>query len=455
MKITFFDVLGYLLKWKYLIIAITVVVLVFSYLYIEHRQHYSAEVIIKYTDSTAAEGKTPNGAKLDVYEIISPDIVLKALDKMKAKLPVESVRSSISITPIIPLSEIELQKAKTKLGEEYAYHPIIYSVRYTLSKSVNKYGDYCRDILDNIIDEYMIYFSETYLNQTRISELETGTDIAKNDYIEIAEIMDDNLKDIIAFLDSRQSNTPNFRSPTTGLSFSDVLFRYNTIRTMDMPTVFSDILNGRATLNKEVLIKKYTGRKDNNILSANKNHEQSNLSFGLMEQYVEGNKNVPNSYNTSRNSGNDDKIATIDDVVAGRYYNREKATYDILVEHYTNDGVAAIMDNIDANYCNNIINIFSTEPSEDVNAEKLGRKVESNLEKVSLKLNEQYPILDSTINDFNRYMAAQNIACLTGVNVFATIPTKLYMLISLIIAFALGAILAIAIEILAGLKKRL
>ena len=66
---------------------------VFFMRYATNNQVYSAQSIIKYTYAKAEEGKTPNGADLDVSEIFSSTVVKEAIENLGLSTNVDRIRS--------------------------------------------------------------------------------------------------------------------------------------------------------------------------------------------------------------------------------------------------------------------------------------------------------------------------------------------------------------------------
>jgi hypothetical protein len=446
MKITVFDILRYIFKWKYLVIFIMLLSIAFCYYNVKKNQSYTAQIIIRYTDINAKSGTTPTGEKLDVYEILSPNVITAAISELGINSNVEAIRSNCVVVPIIPDNILELKKSNAKEGKEYKYFPIDYIVKYTVDSS--KSGGYARDVLDAIIKNYNISYSEKYLTQAVLPEIKFDISKGGYDYLETAEIIDSRVRDTLKFLESKAIANSNFRSTLTGYSFSDLSEKYKVIKSFDLPTLFSDILGSQITQNKDVLIKKYEYKRQQLILENKTKQEDTNTALKLMEEYVKSNKVVPNSYNNDKNSSfNNQDIFVHEDAL------RTKTTYDKLVDKYVLDGVKAGGIIIDANYCSTIINIFNAQIGANAQAEQLKNEVISKTQKIEADLDALYNITDQTISDFNRFNASQNIAMLSGVSISNNLSINLYILIACIIGILLGIVVAIAIEIIKGLKK--
>ena len=87
------------------------------------------------------------------------------------------------------------------------------------------------------------------------------------DYIEQAEILQNNIDQAIEVLESYVDGQ-NYRSPRTGLTFSDMVSEFNYLAEFRMPQIYSKIYAARLSKNTPLLINKYTERKEQHELNA-------------------------------------------------------------------------------------------------------------------------------------------------------------------------------------------
>ncbi|MDO4562965.1 MAG: hypothetical protein Q4C12_03935 [Clostridia bacterium] len=453
MIISIWDVFRFLNKWKWAIAVFVAVCLAGSYFLLQRRQSYSSSVIIHYEDASMQEGKTPDGNEFDSSEIISPNIITQALRELSIGANVDRVRSSLSVSPVIPAYVDEINSAKIKAGEEYNYYPVNFSVTYKDSMGLS-IGS-VRDILDAVMSNYIEFYCNNYINQAWINESDYDIQIGAHDYLEIAEIIEDNITTITNKLASLQDAGSSYRSPSTGLTFSDIIKEYNRLANCDVPELFADIYNGQVTRNKEVLIKKYMSRRDNLNLSAQNNREQAEMTHGIMNNFVEGNIEIPNSYNFAGSAQNDDDIDRTDEIW---YYDRDsvarnrRATYDELINSYVDYLVTANNNMIDSQRCEEIINIFQAPIGADVDSAAITKKVEANIETIRNNLSSLYDVTNETINDYNSYVSSQHITFLSGVKVYKNVSIRLYLAIIFMLSFVVACLAAITYEVVCRYK---
>ena len=110
-----FEILRYLKRFSLLIFLVSLAGAAAIYLYADGRQKYTASVIIRYTNDCISDGYTPDGSELDVNEIYSSTVISQAMDALGASGRLSTIRSNISVTPVISedqqaISDALLQK---------------------------------------------------------------------------------------------------------------------------------------------------------------------------------------------------------------------------------------------------------------------------------------------------------------------------------------------------------
>lgn len=444
MRLTIWDLFKYIYKHKLLIIIGTVCSLIAANLYVKKIQTYSAEVVIRYKDTCVSEGRALDGSEFDSNEIVSPKVIASADRNLPFEITDDGIRANTKIIPIIPSSEQSLQDANEKQGEEYEYHPNTFRIKYKGNSSYYQ----TRDTLDKLIDSYFKYYNEKYLYLATISEIDHNINNGEYDYLEQAEILQNNIDNSIEVLQSYVGNN-SYRSPSTGLTFNDMIDKFNYMSEFKIPLIFSKIYAARLSSDKNLLINKYTERKEQNELKNKNSSEKALMAEDRMNAYVGANVNVPNSYNY--NSGeNDDNVMIIQDVHDGNRENRVDAetTYDSLIKNYVADSIAANSSTIDAEHCQNVIDIFSTPANQSIDYAAYETDVKNEISDTLEDLKDMYATAFKLIDDYNAYVPAQHIECLTGVRYYENVYASFYYLIALVIGFIFLCMLSIAIEVI-------
>lgn len=153
-----FEILRYLKRFSILIFLVSLAGAAAIYLYADGKQQYTASVIIRYTNDGISDGYTPDGSELDVNEIYSSTVISQAMDALGASGRLSTIRSNISVTPVISDEQQTINDALLDKGEEVTYFPDTYKVSLVVDGSQG--AGYARNMLDAIIQSYCTYYTE-------------------------------------------------------------------------------------------------------------------------------------------------------------------------------------------------------------------------------------------------------------------------------------------------------
>lgn len=438
-----FNIIRYLKKWWPLIALMSFCAGVFFMRYATSNQSYTAQSIIKYNYSKAEDGKTPSGEDLDVSEIFSSTVVKEAIEDLGLTVNVDTIRSGGTVTGIVPDDVTKTQEAKIDKGEDVEeYHSTEYIVKLSVSSDYST--EYVRTMLDEILSCYFANFGEKYVDYSTIPNNAAALDGQGYDYIEQAEILNDTVAQITANLGNCQAAHPEFVSSTTGLSLSDLLDEYNYVSDVEIPYLFSEILGGKLTQNREVLLKKYQERYNTYVMDGDVDSEKVAAVLEVIQSY--GNKNKDGSlyYQRGARSGTDDDAGgfVLNDVYEEDTNIDRTTVYDNLISDYVTILNRQSNNVIDAAYCQYIINVFQgASDSSDVSDENLAftdQAVEQEIAALQGRLNTLYETLSLTMKEYNEYCGAVNLGVLASTTVSEKINVKLYILLGVAVFFILG-----------------
>lgn len=438
-----FNIIRYLKKWWPLIALMSFCAGVFFMRYATSNQSYTAQSIIKYNYSKAEDGKTPSGEDLDVSEIFSSTVVKEAIENLGLTVNVDTIRSGGTVTGIVPDDVTKTQEAKIDKGEDVEeYHSTEYIVKLSVSSEYST--EYVRTMLDEILSCYFANFGEKYVDYSTIPNNAAALDGQGYDYIEQAEILNDTVAQITANLGNCQAAHPEFVSSTTGLSLSDLLDEYNYVSDVEIPYLFSEILGGKLTQNREVLLKKYQERYNTYVMDGDVDSEKVAAVLEVIQSY--GNKNKDGSlyYQRGARSGTDDDTGgfVLSDVYEEDTNIDRTTVYDNLISDYVTILNRQSNNVIDAAYCQYIINVFQgASDSSDVSDENQAftdQAVEQEIAALQGRLNTLYETLSLTMKEYNEYCGAVNLGVLASTTVSEKINVKLYILLGVAVFFILG-----------------
>ena len=402
-----FNIIRYLKKWWPLIALMSFCAGVFFMRYATTNQAYTAQSIIKYNYSQAEDGKTPSGGELDVSEIFSSSVVKQAIENLDLTVNVDTIRSGGTVTPIVPDDVAKTQAAKIEKGEDVEeYQSTEYLV--TLSLSSNYDTEYARTMLDEILSCYFASFGEKYVDYYTIPNNASALDGHGYDYLEQAEILKNTVSEISSNLINCQKSHPEFISSHTGMSLSDLLDEYNYVGDVEIPYLFSEILGGKLTQNREVLLKKYQERYNTYIMEGDVDTEKVASVLEVIQSYGNKNKDGALYYQKGARTGTEDD--------AGGFVLSDVYEYDTKVDRTT------VYDTLISDY----VTLLNQQ------------SVEQEIDALQSQLNSLYESLSITMKEYNEYCGAVNLGVLASTTVSEKINVKLYILLGVAVFFILG-----------------
>lgn len=452
MNLKLIDLFKYLLKWKYRIAAVVLLAFFAARYYVGTIQTSVGRVVIQYNDAEISNGTFPDGETFDQYQIVSPEVLQNVINSLGLSDSVESLRRRIEVSAIVPTSVQELKTAKAKEGEEYVYHPDTFIVSYNGKGDQMAYR--VRELLETLIFEYIDYYSSSYNRYAAINNSLADENLDQYDYIEVTEIMEDNIDSILGSLKQYWNENGSFRSTATGYSFRDLMYEYEHLQNNNIPTIYASIYEGRVSKNVPRLVEVYRQRTDEAVLRQKNFEETAQMTKTKMDSFSEANKELPNAYNYRQDGQNNDDLAIIDGVYDGttRRY-AAKTTYDTLIEDYTNQLISANDAYLEGVHDKEVADIFSSPADQTVDTAALTETVKQNIQELSDKMTSLYTLLSDTMTDYNDYSAQKHISQLTGVKCYDSVSASLYEMIAVVLSLGGMVVLALSFEIIRAYKR--
>lgn len=467
MRMKEFQLSRYIKKWLPLIVALCIGMTVAVYFFLSSSRMYEASAVIHYNDPQAEEGLTPLGTTLDVNEIKSSSILSRVISNLglDGSYSVDGLISRVKITAVPDEDKVAQKEAVLEEGEEYVYVPSTYIVAFEAKNSEGP--EFARRVLDEILDLYFSDYSANYVNVESINNSLSKIYDENYDYIEMMELIDQNVGNTVSSLYQRVNSEPNFRSTATGMSFTDLADEFNFIQQVKVSELFSKIFKYQVTKNKNVLISDYSTRIENHNIENIAQEEKIADVLELIDAYVEKMRNSDNTnityeyiledvYDRDLTDADGNPISTGDQTV----------TYDKLIYSWRDHTESKEYAIIDSAYCQYIINIFSSCTGKcaagedgdtacahsdktctqlnDPGYAEVEAQVEEEIRTLVDELENLYQITSTTNAEYNEYQGAQNISTLSTSSVHESINVTLYTAIAavfLLIVCCCGAIL--------------
>jgi GGDEF domain-containing protein len=443
------DVFRYLKKYRAVIAGISVLAGILFYIIARFSiQQYTAVTVIEYTGSRAEEGYSPDGKKIDTTELYATNLVaqaLKNLDADSGEATIDKIRMNIHVEPIITEEDLLVQQSKLDNGEEdYELNPTRYVVSFNCGVGNGK--EYPRKVLNQILQEYATYYGKTHVNTSLAANPVSDITSKGYDYLEMAEVMDDTLTNITRHLTDKIEWNGEFRSSRTGRSFQDLKDEFQFIQDVEVRQLFSEILAGRITKDRDLLLEKYRNRNNDLSIANNAAAFEIEKIRGIINAY----ENAMGEFSTPvvSDDGTESGSLLQNNVLPDVYddWNRDEdgewtpvdrtAQYDQLLMKYIEDRTFYEHNVIDSDYNNYIISVFTGAPASS--SEESQNNIQAEIARLAEKINALQSVYYETNDEYNEYLGAQNIMMLSSVRVTERFPIQIFTVLIVVIFGALG-----------------
>ncbi len=444
------DVFRYLKKYRALIAGLSVLAgLVFFLIAQFYIQQYTAATVIEYTGSRASEGLSPDGKQLDTSELYGANLVsqaMKSLDMDYTEATLDDIRMNIHVEPIVTEEDLEVQKSKLENGEEdYEFKPTRYLVSFNCG--VGNGREYPRKVLNQILQEYAGYYGKNHVNTSLAANPVSDITSKGYDYLEMAEVMDNMLESVTQHLSDKVNWNGEFRSSRTGQSFQDLYDAFQFVREVEVRQLFSQILAGRITKDRDVLLDKYENRNKNLDISNSAASFEIERIRGIITAYESAMGDFGAVADTNL-EGEDEDTVYQNNVLPDVYddWNKDEdgnwmpvdrtAEYDRLLMKYIEDRTLYEHNLIDREYNDYVISVFAGAPASSSKEDQ--ERIQEEIRQLAEKIHGLQAIDYETNDEYNAYLGARNIVMLSSVRVTERFPILIFTVLIVVIFGALG-----------------
>jgi len=428
-----FEILRYLKRFSLLIFLVSLAGAAAIYLYADGRQKYTASVIIRYTNDGISDGYTPDGSELDVNEIYSSTVISQAMDALGASGRLSTIRSNISVTPVISEDQQTINEALLQKGEEVTYFPDTYKVSLVVDGEQG--AGYARNMLDAIIQSYCTYYTEKYVEQKLSLNPSSGLLDNGYDYYECIRILENDTNEMQDYLLRGKTVVP-----TVIVVLGSCVFRVIWVYTIfahfhTIPALYAYVLNGPqvrdGTVLQEYLANTIETAKQNEQITT----EQRDSLWSLTDQYVYKNADLLQNYFTDRGEvvSSDYILNNIELEGAG---DKAQTTYDGLVLKLVSLEQQVASSQIDRQFQEEILQSFRNVDFGGTSEQHAA--MESMINDYEAQLKSYYEIINTSSKELNLYISADYLKMISSVQVAAAINVKLYLMLALVLFFVIG-----------------
>ena len=260
--------------WKHkfwiLFLCLAALVLFSIYSALHREDSVKATLILRYEQ--AYEGLNPNGSRFNINELMDEAVMSQAIDLagLTDMLTVEQLRKSISIN-----ASGSQEPTNQYIASEYT---IWLSNKY-LPKTIT-----AKSMLNILMITYKNYFLKNYGRNDVVLEIDWSQTRAW-EYLEFANIIDMKINNIIAYLESLQSESGTYNYQTEGESFRSLANSVSSFRDVYLNKYTAYVTNNNIFRNAIKYRSKLQYKRFLTSQQADKNRERYTIYQDALKMY--------------------------------------------------------------------------------------------------------------------------------------------------------------------------
>lgn len=298
-------------------------------------------------------GLDPNGCEFNKTEIIDDKLLSQVLSEMNLSSDnLETIKNGIFIDSIVSTSAISkigsYQSIYDSSNENWieslkdsSYHPTAYNISFNYNQT-GLNGKEAAEFLNHLLEKYQKNFFEKYGYNESVCNSVLSIDFNSYDYLIALDMYNSKLSSIESYINNLAENDKSqFRSNVTGYSFTDLAGSVQLIRSIDVDTLTSYILNNGVISDKPMILSYYNYRLDNLKRQKQSTTERLNSTLKSINDYQKDSIIVYN--NSSENATTITETSDIyDSLIQNKIQLQSNISYyDTKISDYT-DRLAAI-----------------------------------------------------------------------------------------------------------------
>ena len=205
------------------------------------RNWTEARTVIGFNYKEASRGLNPNSTRFNAYDIISDEVLEKALEQMGSELSVRQLRGALSVSPLA---------AGSALSAEQYYVSTEYVLTYTANLKTLRLNP--RTTVDTVAEAYHAQFRESFERKTNVLDVDFAA-VDSADYLDKPDLMEGMASKIQDYMQGCQFDNPTFRS-SAGENFGDVGTRAGKFKSVTLERLRAYILSNGVSEDREQYI---------------------------------------------------------------------------------------------------------------------------------------------------------------------------------------------------------
>lgn len=351
--------------------------------------------MVGFTFDGIENGLDPNGNEFNANSLKSPAIIEETLSDLNMDVKkTDAIRNNITVSGVVPEDAIDKLTAYESVFSntnsieaaqkimDVSYFPTQFEVQFSYGDSGMSRSQ-AADFLNTMLNNYKIYFMQTYGYNQAFGDALTAVDYTGYDYPQALDVLSSSLDSLKKYISSLSSNdNTRFRSTKTGYTFSDLSEATATLQSVDYSSLYSYIMGKNVTKDKDSLATYYQYRIDSLNRSLNSAKERLSTITDSINNYKKDSMVV-------MAGGSADNAGTV--------LTQPSTAYDDLITQRTDaqGSVSSLQQQI-SDYQTRLDKLQNTP----LGSKKEEEKVETDMKNVCDKMNQLINDVNETADDY-------------------------------------------------------
>jgi hypothetical protein len=241
-NITFSELFSVLWNAKVLIILVSVIMFIVTFLGVKFYNNNNTKVVtfVSMQWDGISEGEYPDGQLFNYMAMFNSNILAETLNETGlSDISVSKLRENIEIEGIVPDDAKALIEQRLRAGEDVNYYPSEFKLSLNVSE-LNINTQKARQLYNNLVTNFKVDFEQKYVQRTILVSLE-DTDLSVYDYADIYDLLKSETTLIKNSINQKLPEGSKFISTTNHLGFQDLLIRVNRLEQTLMKDLIASI----------------------------------------------------------------------------------------------------------------------------------------------------------------------------------------------------------------------
>lgn len=252
-------------NWKQVIVAVAIIACV-CVLWTLVRTLNSASIMLEVHFEQSAQGKNPDHSRFAISEVLAPEVLGAAAQKLGGKVDAQTLREHLSLSDLATVESVERVNSAIYNGKEsYAEYPVRYRLSYyAVSPMADGLGSALSTwweqlmfpgkgkILRAVVQSYEEYFRANHLQGGAILSVDWDA-MDGMDYYNRGRALEVAIQRTNLLLSEEYGEAPEFVSAKNGTSFGDLVYELGQVSMPAAEKYLAYVMEKGLTVDRETL----------------------------------------------------------------------------------------------------------------------------------------------------------------------------------------------------------